>query len=394
MRLKIGILGTRGIPNNYGGFEHIAGYLAKGLVEKGHDVTVYNSSKHPYTKSDWHGVHIIRCFDPEDKIGVTGQFIYDLNCLRHARKENYDILLLLGYTSSSVWKRFYPANAIIITNMDGLEWQRKKYKPLVRRFLKYAERLAVRSCAFHIADSPVIKRLLDTKYGINCRYIAYGAATVQPADENVLKEYDLERQQYFLLMARMEPENNIEMILDGFRLTDSSRKFIVIGNTQNKYGSHLVKKYKNDDRIVFVGGIFNERKVQSLVCCCRLYFHGHSVGGTNPSLIDAMAARAPIAAHFNPFTQAILKQNARFFGSAEDVRSILNTNEYINNADIERNYATIEKYYRWEAIIDQYEDFFVDCYAAVHGYRPAIEKNILAKSREYSEEHISDAGIF
>jgi glycosyltransferase involved in cell wall biosynthesis len=194
-------------------------------------------------------------------------------------------------------------------------------------------------------------------------------------------------------MARMEPENNIEMILDGFQLTDSSRKFMVIGNTHNHYGKCLVNKYKNDERILFAGGIFNERKVQSLVSCCRLYFHGHSVGGTNPSLIDAMAARAPIAAHFNPFTQAILKENAKFFGTAEDVRCILNANEYINNADIERNYSTIEKYYRWETIIDQYEKFFAECYAEVHGYRPAIQKNILPESREYSEKHTSDAGI-
>jgi glycosyltransferase involved in cell wall biosynthesis len=393
MRLKIGILGTRGIPNNYGGFEHIAEYLSKGLVEKGHDVTVYNSSKHPYDGKEWHGVRIVRCFDAEHRIGVAGQFIYDLNCLLHARKEKYDILLLLGYTSSSVWKWLYPKNTIVITNMDGLEWQRKKYSLPVRKFLKYAEKLAIRSCAYHIADSPVIKRLLDAKYGICCKYIAYGAAVCPAADENILKEYHVETREYFLLMARMEPENNIEMILDGFQLTDSSRKFIVIGNTHNRYGKHLVNKYKKDERIIFVGGIFNERKVQTLVSCCRLYFHGHSVGGTNPSLIDAMAARAPIAAHFNPFTQAVLKENARFFGTAEDVRSILNANRYLNSANIERSFLTIERYYRWKTIIQQYEDFFMDCYTEVHGYRPLIKKTISPGPCEYSENHISDAGI-
>jgi glycosyltransferase involved in cell wall biosynthesis len=394
MRLKIGILGTRGVPNNYGGFEHIAGHLSKGLVEKGHAVTVYNSSKHPYKKTEWNGVRIVRCLDAEDRIGVAGQFIYDLNCILHARKEKYDILLILGYTSSSIWSRLYPRHTIVITNMDGLEWQRKKYSLPVRRFLKYAEKRAVRSCAYHIADSPVIKRLLDAKYGINCRYIAYGATMEQAGDEGILKEYKLKSQQYFLLMARMEPENNVEIILDGFQMTDSSRKFIVIGNTQNRHGKHLVNKYKKDERIVFVGGIFNETRVQTLVSGCRLYFHGHSVGGTNPSLINAMAARAPIAAHFNPFTQAILKQNARFFGTAEDVRSILIDNQYVNDAHIERNFSTIEKYYRWETIVNQYEDFFMDCFAEVYGYGPATKEKILPGSREYSEKHTFDAGIF
>src|SRR3982751_2768943 len=215
MTLRIAILGTRGVPNNYGGFEHIAGYLSRGLVEKGHEVTVYNSGRHPYKEKEWHGVNIVHCFDPEYRIGVAGQFIYDLNCILDARKRNYDIILMLGYTSSSVWKFLYPANAIVITNMDGLEWQRTKYSKPVRKFLKYAEKLAVLSSRFHVADSPVIKQYLDNTYGIKSKYIGYGACLEPVADESLLLEYGLRKHQYFLLMARMEPENNIEMILDG-----------------------------------------------------------------------------------------------------------------------------------------------------------------------------------
>jgi len=223
MALKIGILGTRGIPNHYGGFEHIAGYLSKGLVEKGHDVTVYNSDKHPYQGKEWFGVSIVHCYDPEQLIGVPGQFVYDLNCILDARKRNYDIILMLGYTSSSVWKSLYPKNAIVITNMDGLEWKRTKYSKPVRAFLKYAEKLAVQSSQFHVADSPVIKEYLDATYGINSKYIAYGANLHPAANEKLLAEYGLKKNDYFLLMARMEPENNIEMILDGYCLTTSEK---------------------------------------------------------------------------------------------------------------------------------------------------------------------------
>lgn len=323
MRLKIAILGTRGVPNHYGGFEHIAGYLARGLVQKGHQVTVYNSSRHPYQKQKWHGVNIIHRYDPEHLIGVAGQFVYDLNCILDTRKKDYDIILMLGYTSSSIWSFLYPKKSIVITNMDGLEWQRTKYSKPVRRFLKYAERLAVQSSRFHIADSPVIKNYIDRKYNIKSKYIAYGAELYQDADEKYLYAYGLEQYNYYLLMARMEPENNIEMILDGYCSTPSKIKFIVIGNTSNKYGKYLVNKYKSKTRIVFLGAIFDEEKVQSLTAFCRLYFHGHSVGGTNPSLLDAMAAKIPIAAHDNPFNHSVLKENALFFKNATNVRNLI-----------------------------------------------------------------------
>ncbi len=384
MALRIGILGTRGVPNHYGGFEHIAGYLARGLVQKGHDVTVYNSGKHPYQEKEWHGVKIIHCFDPEYIIGVPGQFIYDLNCILDARKRKYDIILMLGYTSSSVWKSLYPSKSIIITNMDGLEWKRTKYSKPVRKFLQYAEKLAVQSSRFHIADSPVIKEYLDKTYSIESKYIAYGASLYPATEEGLLAEYGLEKQQYFLLMARMEPENNIEMILDGYCLSNRQKKMLVIGNTGNGFGSYLVQKYKNEKGIIFQGAIFNEQKVQSLTAFCSLYFHGHSVGGTNPSLLDAMAAKVPLAAHSNPFNRSILKRNAAFFGDADSVCKLINANQYANTAHINNNYTSIQNEFTWPMIIEQYENYFLECYAAVHHYYPAKQekpKTILYKEQ-------------
>ena len=134
--MKIGILGTRGIPNYHGGFEQFAEFFASFLAEKGHEVYVYSSHLHPYKKSCFKGANIIHCYDPEDKIGTPGQFIYDLNCIMDSRKRNFDILLQLGYTSNSIWHRLLPKKPIIITNMDGLEWKRSKYNKWVRHFLK------------------------------------------------------------------------------------------------------------------------------------------------------------------------------------------------------------------------------------------------------------------
>jgi glycosyltransferase involved in cell wall biosynthesis len=380
MGLKIAILGTRGVPNNYGGFEHIAGYLAKGLVEKGHELTVYNSSQHPYKEKEWNGVQIVHCFDPEYLIGVPGQFIYDLNCIMHARRKNYDVLLMLGYTSSSIWGFLYPRKTVVITNMDGLEWQRAKYSKPVRRFLKFAEKLAIKSSSFHVADSPVIKEYLDARYHINSKYIAYGANLSPLPDECLLDEYNLRKNEYFLLMARMEPENNIEMILDGYCRTASTNTFVVIGNTGNGFGGYLVEKYKNEKRIVFLGAIFNEWKVQTLTSFCKLYFHGHSVGGTNPSLLNAMAAKAPIAIHDNPFNKSLVKNYALSFSNAKEISDIVNSGEYSNEVHIQNNYETVKNHFSWDQIINRYEQYFIACYRSANAFYPVKhEESILYK---------------
>src|SRR5436190_17197589 len=152
--MKIGILGTRGIPNAYGGFEQFAEHLSAGLVKKGHEVVVYNSSLHPYQHEQWHGVQIIHCKDPENKLGTAGQFFYDWNCINDARKRDFDIVLHLGYTSDSLWHWRWPRKAINIVNMDGLEWKRSKYNRVTQRFLKWAESLAANNADILIADSP------------------------------------------------------------------------------------------------------------------------------------------------------------------------------------------------------------------------------------------------
>ena len=182
--MKIGILGTRGIPNAYGGFEQFAEHLSIGLLQRGHEVFVYNSSLHPYKDEEWKNVKIIHCRDLENKIGTAGQFVYDLNCIRDARKRDFDILLHLGYTSDSVWHRMWPEKTINIVNMDGLEWKRSKYNFLTKKFLKWAELFAAKHADFLIADSPAIQEYLLKKYHKTSAYIPYGAEIFTKANEN------------------------------------------------------------------------------------------------------------------------------------------------------------------------------------------------------------------
>jgi glycosyltransferase involved in cell wall biosynthesis len=367
MTLRIGILGTRGIPNHYGGFEQFAEYLSTGLVSKGHEVFVYNSHNHPYQSNTWKNVQLIHCYDPEYQMGSFGQFIYDLNCILDARRRNFDVILMLGFTSSSAWGWFYPDQSTLIFNMDGLEWKRTKYSKPVQKFLLLAEKLAVRFSHFYIADSVVIQSYLQSKYSIASEHIPYGAEIHYNEEESLLQEYGVKKHEYYILMARMAAENNIEMILDGFHASNSSKKFLVVGSVDNKPGRHLVQKFKNDERIVFTGGIYNHpQKIHSLKIYSNLYFHGHSVGGTNPSLLEAMASRSLVAAHDNPFNRAVLQQDAYYFSSFHEVKEIIE-NTHRNGHEttmIDNNLKKIQDQFNWDNVINKYEDFLQRCVIA------------------------------
>jgi glycosyltransferase involved in cell wall biosynthesis len=364
MKLKIAILGTRGIPNYYGGFEHVSEYVSEGLVKKGHSVTVYNSHNHPYTASTWNGVEIVHCYDPEYLVGTAGQFAYDFNCLMDARKRKFDVLILMGYTSCSVWGNLYPKNSAIITNMDGLEWKRSKYSKPVQRFLRYAEKLAVKYSQFYISDSRIIKLYLKDKYNITSRYIPYGADLFSAHEREQFDKTEALKEDYFLLMARMEPENNIEAILEGFSKSNSKKSFKVLGDTRNRFGKFIIKKFQRDNRIQFKGAIFDNPAVRSLQNNSYLYFHGHSVGGTNPSLLEAMASEALIAAHNNPFNKSVLNTDAFYFNNAAEVRDLVET---VQRKDLEKtmvknNLHKIQFQFNWDRIIDEYEEFILECH--------------------------------
>lgn len=360
--MRIGILGTRGIPNHYSGYEQFAEYFSQYMVLKNHDVTVYSSSLHPYQNNDFNGVKIIHCFDPEDKIGTFGQFIYDLNCILDSRKQNFDLLLQLGYTSSSIWGWLLPKKTIIVSNMDGLEWKRSKYNWAVRKFLKFAEYLAIRTSDFYISDSKGIQDYLSIKYGITSKYIAYGVQSKYETDTALFNKMNLTSGNYDMLIARMEPENSIEIILNGVVNSIKQETFLVIGNAQNSFGLKMQKKYLKFKNIQFVGPVYDMPALNYLRENARLYFHGHSVGGTNPSLLEAMASKACICAHDNPFNRAILENEAFYFQTSQEITKILDSE--ISSDCLgrkERNHLKVQEEFTWDKINSSYESYLESC---------------------------------
>jgi len=197
--------------------------------------------------------------------------------------------------------------------MDGLEWKRSKYSAPVRQFLKFAERLAVVSSDYLVSDSLGIQLFLKKAYSKDSTYIAYGANPFSNPNEALLSQYGVTAGNYNMIMARFEPENNLDMVLEGVAMTEDQTPILVIGKHETKYGTYLKNKFKKQDKIRFLGGIYNLEHLDNLRYFSKLYFHGHSVGGTNPSLLEAMASKALIVAHNNDFNKGILKNNSFYF---------------------------------------------------------------------------------
>ena len=359
--MNIAILGTRGIPNNYGGFEQFAEYLALGLLNKGHDVTVYNSSTHPYQKSMWKGINIKHINDPENKIGTAGQFIYDFLSILDTRKKDFDIILELGYTSSSIFFDFHPKKSIVVTNMDGLEWKRTKFSTKVQKFLKWAESLAVKKSDHLVSDSIGIENYLKKKYKVGSTYIPYGSDLFNDENISMLDAYNVKPYRYNMLIARLEPENSIEIILDGVVQAETNVPFLVIGNNETKFGEYLKNKFKDHTYIRFIGGVYDINLLNNLRHFSNLYFHGHTVGGTNPSLLEAMASSALICANDNEFNSTILGDDAFYFSTADDIVKVMNNVSHKDyNDKVKNNRKKITELYTWEKIVNDYEQLFIN----------------------------------
>ncbi|GCD77891.1 hypothetical protein JCM31826_13730 [Thermaurantimonas aggregans] len=293
---RIAIVGSRGIPNAYGGFEWLAEKLSAHLAVAGHQVAVCQSSRHPYKARKWGKVELLRAYDPP--IGTAGQFVYDLLSILQVRRWKADVVLLLGYTSSAVWSFLLPTSARILQHMDGMEWQRDKYSRAVKAFLRRSEHIAVRHADVLIADHPVIGDYLSRQYPTkSIAYIAYGEDDLLP-EEPV---EPLNGKTFDLIMARMEPENQIEMLIEGWLGARLPHHLALAGSLSTRYGRRIFRKYGKTEGIVFLGGIFDKPKALWLRRHCRYYLHGHKAGGTNPSLIQALTHHRRILVHANPY---------------------------------------------------------------------------------------------
>src|SRR5882762_3503780 len=321
--MRLAILGARGIPARYGGFETFAEQLAVRLVERGHEVTVFCEAGEGASQ-EYKGVKLrhvrARNFGPLTTV------IYDAACLWQARSR-FDVVYMLGYGSSALcWlPRMWGSQVLI--NMDGLEWARGKWGPVARWYFRWAEAIAMWTPDRIIADAAAIKENLQSRYRKlpPCDVIPYGCEIVSRVRTEELNSFGLEPGSYYLVLCRFEPENHIKEIIEGFLESKTQAKLVLVGDHTRKSAYAQSLAGQKSDRVLFTGPVYDVAKVRALRYFCRAYLHGHSVGGTNPSLLEAMGCGNMVIANDNPFNREVLGSAGLFFSTSKEVSACVDS---------------------------------------------------------------------
>lgn len=355
---RLAILGTRGIPARYGGFETFAEELAVRLVKQGVEVTVYCEAGHLPPLEKYRGIKLI--YLPATECGPLSTIFFDLRCLWHARK-GYDVVYMLGYGAAPFCfiPRFWRSKVWL--NVDGIEWARAKWSNLAKTYFKWMEFLSMWTPNRVIADAEGIKMHLESRHRRlpPSTVIPYGAPVLGGLPTaSLLDEWGLVSQKYYLVVSRIEPENHVREIVEGYKASKSAIPLVVVGNHNlgTPYSDGLLSLA--DENVRFVGGVYDKEKLQSLRCHSLAYFHGHSVGGTNPSLLEALGCGNLVVAHDNVFNREVTEGSGFYFKSPADIPRLLEQVEALSATEraklADRARARIREKYDWDEIADLY----------------------------------------
>lgn len=358
MNKKIAVIGTVGIPAKYGGFETLVEYITKEIYQD-FDITVYCSAKSYSEKFETYNnckLHYINL-----EANGMQSILYDIRAIFHALKYA-DVLLILGVSGCIILpfiKLFFKKK--IIVNIDGLEWKRQKWNGIAKWFLKLSERFAVKAADAVIGDNKVIKDYVGQTYGKKAHLIAYGGdhCSTRPLSQKTLKKYPFLNAQYAFKVCRIEPENNIEMILEAFAQADKI-PLVLIGNWNNSaFGRQIKSEYQDFETIYLLDPIYDQDILNEIRSNCFVYIHGHSAGGTNPSLVEAMCLNLPIIAYDVSYNRMTTANSATYFKNSSDLISLLKNT---NSASLAKNkaemYRIAKENYNWKKIAENYAQLF------------------------------------
>jgi glycosyltransferase involved in cell wall biosynthesis len=325
--MHVMIAGTRGIPAQHGGFETFAEGLSLFLASRGHDVTVYcqGESGGVLVEDTWNGVRRVVIPAADHAVGTIS---YDWATTLHCSRRK-GVVLTLGY-NTGVFSLVYRVRRLSnVMNMDGIEWKREKWTFPQRCWLWLNEWAGARFANHLVADHPEIGRHLQRHTSATkITVIPYGADVVTSAPIELLKEFGLISKSYYLLIARPEPENSILEIVKAFSSPHASHPLVVLGNYSGKGGQYRQQVLDAaGPNVHFLGAIYDQEIVRALRFYAKAYIHGHRVGGTNPSMIESLAAGNAIIAHDNRFTRWVAGDKARFFKGTTDLAGILSSLE-------------------------------------------------------------------
>lgn len=357
--MKVAIVGTVGVPARYGGFETLVENIIGDNCTSEIQYTVYCSGKsYAQKKNEYKGA--LLKYVPLKANGVQS-IPYDIISILRAIGKS-DIVLILGISGCVIlpFVRLFTKKPIVV-NIDGLEHRRNKWGPKVRKFLKWSEQVAIKYASKIIVDNKAIQDYVKSEYNKESVLIAYGGdhvqCDVQAVEEAILAKNELLTGNYSFSVCRIEPENNVHVILETFAL--SKKVLVFVGNWNNsEYGRQLLLKYGNCQNIIMLHPIYDIPTLNVLRSNCCFYLHGHSAGGTNPSLVEAMFFCKPIFAFDCTYNRESTENQACYFKDIEDLKILINLpfdffEEYGNKM---REIA--HKRYRWKMIAQQYEGLY------------------------------------
>jgi glycosyltransferase involved in cell wall biosynthesis len=363
--MKIAIFGARGIPAKWGGFDTFVTNLAPRLVQRGHEVTVFCMPKYSLSEKPefYEGVRLI--YLPTLYGKFTETFLHELLSSLYAlfRLRKFDLYYVLGCRSSVVYLPHHWLGRMLVINTDGLDWIRRKWGRFARQFLKFNYWVARRIGRHLVSDSFELKKYYMEEWKRETVFLTNGGEIVEHRDPAIVRKYGLEPGEYFLVACRIEPENNIDIILREFEQTSIPKKLVIAGGAN--YKSKLIEDLQQtqDERVVFLGPVYEEGHIEQLHLHCYAYVHGHEVGGTNPSLLKGMACGNVIVAHNVRFNREVLgghgilweKDPGDLKAKLEEVHS--NYKKYKSELP-SRCIDRIKTYYSWDKVGKDHELFF------------------------------------
>lgn len=355
--MRIALVGTRGAPALYGGFETAVEEVGKRLAARGHDVTVYCRNPEQ-TMTEYAGMRLVNL--PALRKKALETLSHSALSSLHHLAHRADVALVFNAANAPFLPLFRLAGVPVALHVDGLEWRRAKWGPTGRRYYLACERLAVRLADELIADAVGIQDYYQDRYGAHSVYIAYGAPILRDAPTDRLAEVELAPHGYHLVVARLEPENNVDAVMLGYTGSRAELPLVVVGSVPHT-SPHLQRLQgiaAEDARIRMLGGVYDQELLDQLYAGCASYLHGHSVGGTNPSLLRAMGAAAPVLAIDVNFTREVLGETGRFWATPPEVTRLVEdveTHPATERARGRHGQRLAAERFRWDDVADRYE---------------------------------------
>ena len=361
--MKIAILGTRGIPSGYSGYEQFAEELGVRLVERGHDVAVYcRAPLFEYQPPTYGGIRLV--YLPSVETRSLSTYSAMAVASLHASFRDYDVILACNVASSPFCLLPKLGGKRIVINVDGLEWLRPKWGGLARRLFKFSARLSKRVADVLVTDAEAMRRRYAEEFGADSVFIAYGASIGASEHPEILAQYGLSPRNYLLTASRLVPDNNPDLIVEAFSGVRTDMVLAMAGGVP--YSSPYVEGLKRmaGERVKLLGHIDNAEHIKELHCNAYAYVHGHEFGGTNPALLKALGFGNCVLALDTPFNREVLDggYGILYHKDVEDLRRHLQAivdDPGRQAAMAKRASDRIGEAYTWERITDQYEALFV-----------------------------------